>query len=311
MIINTSNLESLFTGFNASFLAGFDAVKPIHTRIALQAKSSTSKNIYPWMGQIQAMREWIGSRILGGIAMHNFTIVNRDYESTIAVPRNAIQDDEYGVYAPLFQEMGKAAGEKPDEIVMSLLANGFSGECYDGQSFFDEEHPIGLQNGEPTAVVSNIQAGSGAPWFLLDCSRPIKPLVWQERMPFNKLTKLDRDSDQNVFFDKEYIYGTEGRGDAGYGLWQLAYASKADLTAANFELARIAMAELKGDEGRPLAIKPTHVVVPPSLVGAARRLFNNGSRIESVDTGSIGTMPVAINNEWAGEVEVLESPWLA
>ena len=310
MILNSSNLESLFTGFNASFKTGFDAVKPIHMQIALQAKSSTSKNIYPWMGQIQAMREWIGGRVLSGIAMHNFTIVNRDYESTIAVPRNAIQDDEYGVYAPLFQEMGKAAGEKPDEIVVSLLKNGFTGLCYDGQYFFDTEHPLGVQTGNPTSV-SNIQAGSGTPWFLLDCSRPIKPLVWQERMPFNKLTTLDQDRDKNVFFDKEYIYGTDGRGDAGYGLWQLAHASKADLTAANFELARIAMAELRGDEGRPLGIKPTHIVVPPSLVGAAKRLFNNGSRIETVDLGADGSTAVAINNEWAGEVEVLESPWLA
>lgn len=309
MIINSANLEKLFTGFNASFLSGFNGVTPIHQAIALQAKSSTSKNIYPWMGQVQAMREWIGDRVLGGIAVHDFTIVNRDWESTIRVPRNAIQDDEYGVYSPMFQEMGKAAAEKPDEIVVELLKNGFAATCYDGQYFFDTDHPVKV-DGVATSV-SNMQSGSETPWFLLDCSRPIKPLVWQERMPFNRLTSLDRDTDPNVFMKKEYIYGTDGRGDAGYALWQLAFGSKAELTAANFEAARVAMAELKGDEGRPLGIKPTHIVVPPSLAGAAKRLFNNGSRIEVVDLGGGNSTAVAINNEWAGEVAVLESPWLA
>ena len=96
------------------------------------------------------------------------------------------------------------------------------------------------------------------------------------------------------------------RANAGFGLWQLAYASQAPLNAENYELARIALQTLKGDENRPLGIKPTHMVVPPALEGAAMRLLNNGTRIVTV-----GADMVAVQNEWAGTAKPIVTPWLS
>ncbi|WP_417050343.1 Mu-like prophage major head subunit gpT family protein [Dysosmobacter welbionis] len=40
-----------------------------------------------------------------------------------------------------------------------------------------------------------------------------------------QLVTKDSPSDDNVFFNKEFIYGVDARYNAGYGLWQLAFGS--------------------------------------------------------------------------------------
>lgn len=61
-------------------------------------------------------------------------------------------------------------------------------------------------------------------WYLLCTKRYIKPLVFQEREKPAFVSK-NKDTDDNVFFQNEYLYGTKARYNAGYGLWQLAFGS--------------------------------------------------------------------------------------
>lgn len=133
----------------------------------------------------------------------------------------------------------------------------------------------------------------------------MRPIIYQERVK-PVFTSLDRDSDENVFMKDEYVYGVRGRYNVGYGLWQLTFASKADLTPDNYEAARAAMMAFTGDGGRPLGIKPTTLIVPTSLEGAAMRLLNNGTRVETV-----GDVPVPVQNEWANTAKLVVTPWVA
>ncbi len=304
MLINRSNLSTLFDAFNAAFTKGYSGAETAYETISMVVPSSTTSETYGWLGQFPKMREWVGDRIVHNLAAHTFSITNLKFENTVSVGRTQIEDDRYGVFAPIMAEMGKAAAEHPDELIFSLLAQGFGTPCYDGQYFFDGDHPVKNAAGA-TVSASNFQSGSGAPWYLLDCSRAIKPLVYQERLPY-KLTPLTDDGDDNVFWKDEYVYGVRARSNAGFGLWQLAFASKAQLTADNYEAARAAMMNLRGDEGRPLGVKPNILVVPPSLEGAAMRLLNNGTRIVTV-----GEAAVAVQNEWAGTAKPIVTPWAA
>ncbi len=61
-------------------------------------------------------------------------------------------------------------------------------------------------------------------WFLMDVSKPVKPLIFQQRKK-PVFTSLDKPDDVNVFMRKKYLYGVDSRDNAGYGLWQLAYGS--------------------------------------------------------------------------------------
>jgi len=172
----------------------------------------------------------------------------------------------------MFEEMGRSAKIHPDTLVFGLLRDGFATKCFDGQFYFDTDHPIYNDAGEISGSIANMQAGAGPAWYLLDLSRSIKPLIWQERQKY-RFRALDRETDENVFMSKNYIYGVDARVNVGFGLWQLAFASKADLTSDNFVLAKNAMTGLRGDQGARLGIRPTHLVVSPELEEAALELL--------------------------------------
>ena len=117
-----------------------------------------------------------------------------------------------------------------------------------------------------------ITAAGATPWFLLNTSRALKPIIFQERRKPQFVSK-DKPNDDNVFERKEFLYGADARNNVGFGFWQMAYGSKQALTAANFSAARQAMMELKGDYGRPLGIVRNLLVVPPSLESEAEEIL--------------------------------------
>lgn len=261
----------------------------------MMVPSSASTETYGWLGSFPGMREWVGERVVSTLSIHSFTIPNRKFEATVEVDREDIADDRIGVHKPFFSEMGRNARQHPSRVCFDLLKRGFELDCYDGQRFFDPEHPVGTV-GQPE-LVSNMQDGSGTPWFLLDTSRAIKPLIWQEREGYEFQT-VDNHSDRGVFLTDKYLYGIRARVNAGLGLWQLAFGSKAALTVDAYADARARMGELRGDRGEVLGIMPTLMIVPPSLEADARAVL----KAAQVD----GT-----TNVWADSAELLVTPFVA
>lgn len=298
-IITPALITSLRTGFSKAFQDALAATPTDWDKVATRVPSSNTSNTYGWLNQFPKLREWVGDRVVKDMAAQGYQITNKLYESTVGVKRTDIEDDNVGVYTPLFAEMGRAARAHADELVFGLLAAGESTLCYDGQNFFDTDHPVyGNVDGTGTAtLVSNLQAGAGPAWYLLDCSRALKPLIFQERTT-PELEAMTASNDEGVFVRDEYRYGIRYRCNAGFGFWQLAFKSKAALDAANFNAAMAAMMGVKADGGRPLGVKPTHLVVPPQLRADALKL------IEAQLTGGGDSNP----NYKA--VEVIVSPWL-
>ena len=254
---------------------------------------STGRSVdYKWLGDFPMMREWVGERVIKDLSAFHYELVNKDFESTVAVDRNDIEDDQIGVYSPMIQGLGAAAKQHRDILVFGLLKDGFNTICYDGQYFFDTDHPVGGES------VSNNGGGSGAPWFLMDLSRPVKPLILQVRKE-PQFVAMDSPKDENVFMRKEFRYGVDDRKNVGFGFWQLAYGSKDTLNSTNYAAARAAMMSFKNDEGVPLGIVPTHLVVGPTLEEAGKRLVETQN-----DASGAG-------NPWYGTAKLLVVPWLA
>lgn len=65
-------------------------------------------------------------------------------------------------------------------------------------------------------------------WFLIDGSKPVKPLIFQRRKK-PEFVSLDQADNENVFMNKKFLYGVDCRDNAGYGLWHLAYGSTGDV----------------------------------------------------------------------------------
>lgn len=297
MMINSGSMQNLYTGYNTLFNKARAKAPPQWEKVATKLNSQTAYENYSWLSTWPTIREWIGDRIIHQVAGESFSIFNRTFESTISVKRTDIEDDKVGIYAPLIEIMGEETSRFPDEQVFPLLTAGISQLCYDKQYFFDTDHPVVNALTGQQEQVSNLAAGAGPYWYLLDCSRAVKPLIYQERQPFN-FQSLTQEGDSNVFMKDEYIYGVRGRSAFGYGLWQFAYASGQTLNTANYVAARSAMQSIKKPNGKLLGVKPTHMVVPISLEADARKLINS-LLINGGDT-----------NIWAGDVELIVSPHL-
>lgn len=61
-------------------------------------------------------------------------------------------------------------------------------------------------------------------WYLFDVSKPVKPIVYQERKKPVFVEQTDMDSDQ-VFLNKKFKFVAEARSNGGYGFWQMAFGS--------------------------------------------------------------------------------------
>jgi phage major head subunit gpT-like protein len=93
-----------------------------------------------------------------------------------------------------------------------------------------------IPNDGGTAAQSNVLKGSArvivapelaaAPtrWYLADCRKPVKPLVWQLRRAPELVAKT-QPTDDGVFFDRQFVWGTDARGNAGVSCWWLCLTS--------------------------------------------------------------------------------------
>ena len=269
MIINQANLTGIYKSFFTIFNQAFDAAPSQRDLVAMTVPSGGKSVDYKWLGDFPMMQEWLGDRVIKDLSAFHYEIVNKSYEATVEVDRDDIADDQIGVYTPMIQGLGQAAKVHPDILVFALLAAGFSTLCFDGQYFFDTDHPVG------TGTASNDGGGGGDPWYLMDMSRPIKPIILQVRQR-PEFVSQDRPTDENVFMRKKFRYGVDDRKNVGFGLWQVAYGSKDTLNAANYATARAAMmAYTKDDEVTKLGIRPTHLLYGPTNESAARTLIVN------------------------------------
>lgn len=303
MIVNAANLSQIFINLKTTFNKAFDAAETVWQKIAMEVPSTGSQNDYAWLENFPKMRRWVGDKVMKALKAGKYVLVNEDFEATVSVKRNHIDDDNLGIYSPQAQNAGFSAKQWPDELVMEKVNGVFTTECFDGQYYCDTDHPvIDPATGAPASVsnkgtaalscatLAAAQASFGAArtamkkfkddegrplnikpnvllvppaledtamvlknnerledgkqnpykgtfevvvdarltsdtaWFLLDTTKPIKPFIYQPRKKPVFVQQTDMNAD-DVFKRGEFNFGTEARGAAGYGFWQLCYGS--------------------------------------------------------------------------------------
>ncbi|MCK8043926.1 Mu-like prophage major head subunit gpT family protein [Shewanella sp. 1CM18E] len=305
--INAPVLQALRTMVRSEFQNALVNVEPQYMKVASVVPSNTKSNTYGWLGSMPSFREWIGDRVINSIKEHGYSITNRTFENTIGINRDDVEDDTVGTYKPMVQMLAQEGQEFPDDLVFQLLGAGFSTACYDGQNFFDTDHPVNAKHdgtGADASITNMVDESgsgySGEPWFLLDTSRPLKPLIFQERRKLD-LNTLFNPTDPAVWTSNEFQFGADMRCEAGFGFWQMAFANKRDLNASNLWDAYKKMTAFSRDGGKKLKIRPNLLVVPASLEDKALKLMTR----ERIDEG--GT---TVDNELKGKFEILVVPQL-
>lgn len=286
MDINRKNMDFLFKSFSMNFASGIESVPDTWQKFCGTIQSGAAANVYPFLEQFGGMREWIGDRQLKNVSSRKIEVVNRDFEDTVSIPRNDIEDDQYGIYSTLIAQMGYNAGKLWQDLAVEALVS--NPKWIDDADFFSTTRTYGEftiankttdglsaenyaavrksmmefrgHNGRNLGVIPNLlivgpkneatafgilkdrlqlkelTAGVGATdnpwngsaellvlpelsgdyedlWFLVATNGILKPLFVQQRKQPN-LVSLDSETDENVFCRKEYIYGTDARGEA-------------------------------------------------------------------------------------------------
>ena len=295
-------LGSINNGVSLAYNTQFFATTSKYKRFTFEAPSTGPSEVYPRLDMIAGLREWVGARVVQSLSQQSFTIVNKWFEQTIAIDRANLEDDKYGLLTPAAQMLGENAARFPDIQIAGLMANGHTTLTYDGQNFFDSAHPTFTSAGAATTV-ANWVTGSSPAWFLIDSKRVIKPFIWQTRRPFSVIPKFSL-TDPQVFWNKEFEWGVDGRCNAGYGMWQLAYMSQAPLTHDALVTARTSMASIRRPDGTPMGIMGDLLVVPSPLLATAKTLYLNEH--QPFVTGDV----VQKANTVMGMFEPLENEWL-
>ena len=142
MLINKATIQSVFIGLKTTFDKAFQEAPSQWGLTAMLVPSSASQNDLAWLSSFPRLRKWIGEKIIKTISAFKYSIVNDDFEVTVEVERNDIEDDQLGIYSNHAQMAGYSARQLPDEIVADLKNNAFVSKCYDGQNFYDTDHPV-------------------------------------------------------------------------------------------------------------------------------------------------------------------------
>ena len=165
-------LAHLLTGFKTTFNKSFSETEVTWQKIATEVTSTGQAENYAWLGKFPKLREWIGDKVIKRLEGHGYTVKNRAFESTVAIHKHEIEDNELIGLPTIFASMGEEAKSFPQDLVFEALTTGFENKCYDGQPFYSTDHPVGdskkskfsnkLDKKLSWATLADAEAGYGA-----------------------------------------------------------------------------------------------------------------------------------------------------
>jgi len=124
-------------------------------KIALRVNSTKTTEDYAWLGAVTDLHEWKDERTPEALLEHDYSIKNLDWEGSISVSKNAIDDEQYGQVNLKVRQLANKARRFWGKQVFKILSQGdqttgasgiYNGKtitCYDGNPFFYGAHSEG------------------------------------------------------------------------------------------------------------------------------------------------------------------------
>jgi len=113
---------------------------------------------YPWLGMPPALREWIGGRHAKGFSADGVTIANKHFEATMEILIKDMRRDKTGQIRARLAEFAQRGQSHFASLLSTLIVNGPSTACYDGQYFFDTDHAEGSSGTLSNDIQTDISA---------------------------------------------------------------------------------------------------------------------------------------------------------
>lgn len=112
-------------------------------RVGMLFKSDQATENYKWLGMSPMLREWIGGRNAKGLRQTGVSITNKKFEATLAIDKDDLRRDKTGQVQVRIDDLARRANQHWNSLLSTLIINGESVACYDGQFFFDTDHSEG------------------------------------------------------------------------------------------------------------------------------------------------------------------------
>lgn len=137
--------DLLLPGLKAEFELAYRSEIDLSTAEQLATVINTTMPVqkYAWLGAVPPMREFLDERKPSGLSEYAVTIEDKVFESSIAVDRRAIEDDQLDLVRLRIRDLAYRVAVHRQQIVVEALAAGFTATGYDGMSIFNTAHPTG------------------------------------------------------------------------------------------------------------------------------------------------------------------------
>lgn len=124
--------------------------------VSMYMESDQDSETYPWIGQVPQMREWVGGRQAKGFTDNGITVANKHFESTIDILVRHLRRDKSGQALIRIRDLAARTNSHWASLLSTLLINGTSSVCYDGQFFFDTDHAEGSSGAQSNDLTIDI-----------------------------------------------------------------------------------------------------------------------------------------------------------
>ena len=234
-VIQTRGINSAVdAGASAAFIASFRMYEQndLFAEIGTIERTQKGEARIPFLWYPPRMREWVGERLIGSLDGGMHIIPTRTYEATVAVPRTAVEDDQYGAIERAARGLASEFFRFVHQSYINILQNGGALNTFDGL-------PL-LTNNPNTRGANNVN-------------------LVQQPLSLENLSEGIR-----------------------------------------------AMGLYTEPDGRPLGMRPTHLLVGPANEFRAKNLVQSQQLIMSGSTDRVQGMA----NPWAGSLTVLVSSYI-
>lgn len=141
MLLNKSKLQNAFISVKTAWDGALKALAPTWREWADAVTSDTETEYYNWTELLVAIREWIGDRVIGNVKGEEWAVKNKPYEGTFSLKVTDINNEKFGLLPKKTGDLLAAASQHPENLLFDAVELGYTGLCFDGQYFFDTDHP--------------------------------------------------------------------------------------------------------------------------------------------------------------------------
>jgi phage major head subunit gpT-like protein len=146
MVVNKQNLQLIFVNLKKTFQNAFKETPAVWQKFAMRVDSTGKENSYSWLSRFPKLKEWIGDKSSKWLEAFKYTIVNKPFAANVKVSKHDVKDGDLFGSVIQAKQAGKSAQEWYGDLVYPLMNEGFTNLCYDGQPFFDDDHPVNGQS---------------------------------------------------------------------------------------------------------------------------------------------------------------------